>query len=39
MFRYIETWYNRTRKQSALQYLSPSEYEFEMENIFLTKAA
>ena len=39
IFRYIETWYNRMRKHSALQYLSPSEYEFEMENISLTKAA
>jgi putative transposase len=39
IFRYIETWYNRIRKHSALQYLSPSEYEFEKENLSLTKAA
>jgi putative transposase len=39
IFRYIETWYNRMRKHSALQYLSPSEYEFEKENLSLTKAA
>jgi putative transposase len=39
IFGYIETWYNRMRKHSALQYLSPSEYEFEKENLSLTKAA
>lgn len=39
ILRYIETWYNRMRKHSALQYLSPSEYEFEKENSSLTKAA
>jgi putative transposase len=39
IFSYIETWYNRQRKHSALQYLSPSEYEFEKENLSLTTAA
>ena len=39
IFGYIETWYNRMRKHSALQYLSPSEYEFEKETLSLTKAA
>ncbi len=39
IFRYIETWYNRNRKHSALQYRSPIEYEFDNENISLTKAA
>jgi transposase InsO family protein len=39
IFAYIETWYNRTRKHSALEYLSPSEYEFEKEKLSLTKAA
>ncbi len=27
IFRYIEIWYNRKRKHSALGYLSPEEYE------------
>jgi transposase InsO family protein len=39
IFSYIETWYNRQRKHSALQYLSPSEYEFEKQNLSLTTAA
>lgn len=39
IFRFIETWYNRMRKHSALQYLSPLEYEFEKEILSLTKAA
>ncbi len=39
IFRFIETWYNRVRKHSALQYLSPLEYEFERENLSLTKVA
>lgn len=39
IFSYIETWYNRLRKHSALQYLSPSEYEYEKENLPLTKVA
>lgn len=39
IFGYIETWYNRARKHSALEYLSPSEYEFEKENLSLTEAA
>ena len=39
IFSYIETWYNRLRKHSALQYLSPSEYEFEKQNLSLTTAA
>jgi putative transposase len=39
IFSYIETWYNRLRKHSALEYLSPSEYEFEKQNLSLTTAA
>jgi transposase InsO family protein len=39
IFRYIETWYNRARKHSVLQYRSPMEYEFDKENLSLTKAA
>ena len=39
IFRYIETWYNRMRIHSALQYRSPSEFEFDKENLSLTKAA
>lgn len=39
IFGYIESWYNRARKHSALQYLSPSEYEFEKEILSLTEAA
>jgi putative transposase len=27
IFRYIETWYNRKRRHSALDYVSPAEYE------------
>ncbi len=27
LFRYIEAWYNRQRRHSALEYLSPTEYE------------
>lgn len=27
LFRYIEVWYNRQRRHSALDYLSPMEYE------------
>ena len=25
--RYIETWYNRTRRHSTLRYISPAAYE------------
>jgi transposase InsO family protein len=39
IFRYIETWYNRMRKHSSLQYLSPVEFEFKNGNVSLTKAA
>jgi len=39
VFNYIESWYNRMRKHSALQYQSLSEYELEQENISLTEAA
>jgi hypothetical protein len=39
IFSYIETWYNKQRKHSALQCLSPSDYEFEKENLSLTTAA
>ncbi|MCC6730562.1 MAG: hypothetical protein IT208_14600 [Chthonomonadales bacterium] len=27
MFAWIETWYNRTRRHSALGYLSPEQFE------------
>lgn len=30
IFEYIEIWYNRKRKHSALGYLSPEEYEFKL---------
>ena len=33
VFYYIETWYNRKRKHSALGYLSPEEYEKQLLNI------
>ncbi len=39
VFRYIETWYNRHRRHSTLQYQSPSEYEFEKQQLSLTTAA
>lgn len=39
IFRYIESWYNRARRHSALGYLAPDEYEFENQILSLTKAA
>jgi putative transposase len=39
IFKYIESWYNRARKHSALEYQSPAEYEFRKENLSLTTAA
>jgi transposase InsO family protein len=27
VFEYIETWYNRKRRHSALDYMSPEEYK------------
>jgi putative transposase len=39
IFGYIATWYNRARKHSALEFLSPSEFEFEKGNLSLTHAA
>ena len=33
VFDYIEIWYNRKRKHSALGYLSPEEYEKQLLNI------
>ena len=33
VFEYIEIWYNRKRKHSALGYLSPEEYEKQLLNI------
>jgi putative transposase len=33
-FKYLEVWYNRARKHSALIYLIPCQYE----NFFLPKA-
>jgi putative transposase len=31
IFRYIETWYNRKRRHSTLGYLSPAQYEQQMQ--------
>ena len=31
IFRYIETWYNRKRRHSTLGYISPAEYELQLE--------
>ena len=31
IFRYIETWYNRRRRHSTLGYLSPAEYEAQLQ--------
>ncbi|RYE54171.1 MAG: IS3 family transposase [Sphingobacteriales bacterium] len=39
IFKYIETWYNRQRMHSLLQYLSPVQYEYEQEKLSLIKAA
>jgi transposase InsO family protein len=33
IFRYIETWYNRKRRHSTLGYISPSEYEQQLQAI------
>jgi putative transposase len=32
IFRYIETWYNRKRRHSTLGYISPAEYEQQLED-------
>lgn len=32
IFRYIETWYNRKRRHSTLGYLSPAEYEGQLQD-------
>jgi putative transposase len=32
IFRYIETWYNRVRRHSTLDYLSPAQYEAQLES-------
>ena len=31
IFRYIETWYNRQRRHSSLGYISPTEYEAQLQ--------
>jgi len=31
VFRYIETWYNRKRRHSTLGYVSPTEYEAQLQ--------
>ena len=31
IFRYIETWYNRKRRHSTLGYISPAEYEVQLQ--------
>lgn len=33
IFRYIETWYNRTRRHSSLDYVSPAHYEEQLEAV------
>ena len=33
IFRYIEIWYNRERRHSTLNYVSPVEYEMQLENV------
>ncbi|MCB0847956.1 MAG: integrase core domain-containing protein, partial [Bacteroidetes bacterium] len=33
VFEYIEIWYNRKRKHSALGYLSPAEFELQLTKI------
>jgi transposase InsO family protein len=32
VFRYIETWYNRRRRHSALGYVSPAQYERQLKS-------
>lgn len=39
IFQYIESWYNRQRIHSILQYLSPDQFEYEQQKLSLTKAA
>ncbi|WPQ63360.1 IS3 family transposase [Chitinophaga sancti] len=39
IFKYIETWYNRSRKHSFLHYLSPVDFEYKNANVSLTNAA
>jgi transposase InsO family protein len=39
IFKYIEAWYNRSRKHSFLYYLSPVDFEYKSENVSLTNAA
>jgi putative transposase len=31
IIRYIETWYNRRRRHSTLGYVSPAEYEAQLQ--------
>jgi transposase InsO family protein len=33
IFRYIETWYNRVRRHSTLGYVSPAQYETELQSV------
>jgi putative transposase len=33
IFHYIETWYNRRRRHSTLDYLSPAEYETRLQRV------
>jgi putative transposase len=31
IFRYLETWYNRKQRHSTLSYVSPAEYEAQLQ--------
>jgi transposase InsO family protein len=33
IFRYIETWYNRERRHSTLDYVSPARYEERLQKV------
>ena len=33
IFRYIETWYNRVRRHSTLGYVSPMQYERQLQSV------
>ena len=33
IFTYIETWYNRHRRHSTLNYVSPAQYEHQLQQV------